>query len=419
MKIDYLLNQIRSYKNILSNTFYLTIINVVKLSAPFIALPYVIRVIGAEKFGEIVFAQSIAAFSFIIINFGLDISAVKDVSQNRNDQTELSRIVSSVLGLRVLLFLATAFFYILMICLVPMFRANFLLYIVVFLGALPEMIFPQWYFQGVERMKYLTITSFSSVGFYLCTLFLFVQNANDYLYVPMLQIGGSVIAALIGLYLLLRVEKVKLIFPTRAEVKRVFNESVPFFASRVSVVINQNIAKIVSGVYLGMSDVAAFELAQKITTVALVPFNMFNQAVYPHNAKEKNSAFAKKLFYLCVLLAVVACVAIYILAPWGVKFFAGNDAMVSQSVSTLRLLLGFLFFGSIGMYIGSPTLVAWGYPKPFNKSVYISTITLLLIYGILYVGNLMKLEYFALSLMVEEMVILGYRYYFCKKYNIL
>ena len=70
-----------NHKTIITNTLYLSIIQCVRLLTPFLAMPYVIKTIGAEKFGEIVFAQSIAAFSFIIINFGLDVSAVKDISQ--------------------------------------------------------------------------------------------------------------------------------------------------------------------------------------------------------------------------------------------------------------------------------------------------------------------------------------------------
>lgn len=85
MRKQNILNTLGNYKTVASNTFYLTIINVVRLLTPFVALPYVIRTIGSERFGEIVFAQSVAAFTFIIINFGLDISAVKDVSQNRDE----------------------------------------------------------------------------------------------------------------------------------------------------------------------------------------------------------------------------------------------------------------------------------------------------------------------------------------------
>ena len=72
---------------------------------PFVALPYVIRTIGGERYGTIVFAQTIISYFVIFINFGMDVSAVKDVSVHRNDKERLNKVVSSVLLLKLLLFL--------------------------------------------------------------------------------------------------------------------------------------------------------------------------------------------------------------------------------------------------------------------------------------------------------------------------
>ena len=411
--------QLKNHRTIVSNTFFLSVINIIRLLSPFIALPYVIRTIGSERFGEIAFAQSVTAFSTIIVNFGLDVSAVKNVSQNRTDKSKLSQIVSSVLGVKACLFTLSALLYAIIVMAVPQFRANYILFFISFMWAFPEIVFPQFYFQGVERMKLLTITGFSSILFYLSTLFLFVKSEEDYLLVPILQIGGVVLSSFVGLYILVAFEKIKLIVPSRKELLFMFKDSVPFFASRVSIVINQNIAKIVSGLFLGMSEVAAFELAQKIISAALIPFKMFNQAIYPHNANKQSNSFAKKAFYLNIAMTILISIGIYILAPVAVKIFAGSDAIVDISISTLRILIGFLFFSSLSLYCGLPTLVAWGYTKPFNVSVYYSTITLLCLYTFIYSADLLQLEFFAFSLMVVEIVISGYRYYHCRKYHIL
>lgn len=412
-------SRIKNHKAIISNTFYLSIIQAIKLFSPFLALPYILKTIGADKFGEIVFAQSVAAFSFILINFGLDVSAVKDISQNRNDKVELSRIVSSVLSVKLILFTLTLALYTAIVFVVPKFYNNYILFLIVFGTAIPEVIFPVWYFQGIEKMKLLTITSFLSIAFYLSTLFIFVKDQDDYLYVPMLQVGGLILSSFVGLIILLGVEKIKLIKPAKAELVKTFKDSIPFFTSRVSVVINQNIAKVVSGFFLGMTEVAAFELAQKIISAALIPFSMLNQAIFPHNANKKNVVFARKIGYFMIALAVIMSIITYVGAPFAVKFFAGDSGIIQLSTETTRLLIGYLFFGSLVLYYGSPTLIAWGYVRPFNVSVYISTITLLVLYGILYLLGLLRIEFFALSLMIVEMVISGYRYYFCRKYKIL
>ena len=95
---------------LVQNTGYLSIIEIFRLLMPFIALPYIIKTVGVTNYGSIVFAQAIISYFQIFINWGLDISAVKDVSISRNNPGELNRIVSSVLLIKLLYLLLSASF---------------------------------------------------------------------------------------------------------------------------------------------------------------------------------------------------------------------------------------------------------------------------------------------------------------------
>lgn len=48
-----------SYKVIFQNTFYLSIIEAIRLIMPFIALPYIITTIGATNYGIIIFLKQL------------------------------------------------------------------------------------------------------------------------------------------------------------------------------------------------------------------------------------------------------------------------------------------------------------------------------------------------------------------------
>ena len=71
-------------------------------------------------------------------------------------------------------------------------------------------------------------------------------------------------------------------------------------------------------------------------------------------------------------------VIIYFLAPFAVYYFAGNT--MSEAITLLRILTLFIFCGCITTYLGTPVLVSFGYPKPFNMSVILSTVILLFLY---------------------------------------
>lgn len=60
--------KVRNNKVIFQNTGYLSIIEIIRLAMPFIALPYVIRIIGIDKYGIAVFAQTIVSYFSIFIN---------------------------------------------------------------------------------------------------------------------------------------------------------------------------------------------------------------------------------------------------------------------------------------------------------------------------------------------------------------
>lgn len=412
-----LFDRIRNNKTILKNTGYLSIIEIIRLAMPFIALPYIIQTVGAENYGLAVFAQTIISYFSIFINWGLDISAVKDVSINRDNPNELNRIVSSVLGIKLVLFLFS--FIALLVCIhfVPFMSNHKTLFIFAFLTCLSEILFPVWFYQGIEKMKYLTLIRTTSILFYTTSIFIFIHKKEDYERIVLLQSLGNIIAGCLSIYLLFVVNRVKLVFPSLFSLKMIFMESFPFFMSRLSVMFNNTMAKTVSGIFFTMEAVAAFDLAQKIATVALVPMQMLNQAVYPHIAKTLNKKFVLKFLYTNVSLSFIVAAFVFIIAPLAIHVFAKEQ--LGEAVTLLRILTLWIFFGGVTTYIGAPVLVSFGYPKPFNRSVVLSTITLFILYFICYLLGSLSIYMFSYILVISELVILIYRIFYCYKLKII
>lgn len=405
------------YKVIVYNTSYLSILEVLKMVMPFIALPYIISTVGADKYGLVVFSQAIISYFLIIINFGLDVSAVKNVSVNRNNKETLSEVVSSVLLIKTVLFLFSFVVLLVLLCLVEQFRVHAVLFLLSFLSCLSEVLFPAWFYQGIEKMKYITLIRFTSILFYTVSVFLFVKKENDYLLLPLLQSVGWILSGLVSFFMLIRVESIRLCLPLFSSLKRYFLESIPFFVSRISVVVNSSMAKTICGIFFSMQDVAAFDLAQKIATTALLPIQMLNQALFPHIAKTKDRLFVNRCFRIIVGATAVIVIAVYILAPFAVNLL--SDGELPSTVDILRVLCLFIFCGGITSYIGSPVLVSFGYAKPFNRSVVLSTLTLIFLYVVLYVINRFSIINFAFALGVAELVIVVYRLYYCIRYKLI
>lgn len=133
------------YKAIISNFSYLSLLELFGLFSPLVTYPYLIKVLGKDTYGAVVMAQSIAAYLVIIVNFGFNVSAAKDVSKHRGDHIALSHVVSSVFLLKSFIFLAVAIIYISIILSTDIVHYKSL-YLFSLGLCIQEIYFPTWFF---------------------------------------------------------------------------------------------------------------------------------------------------------------------------------------------------------------------------------------------------------------------------------
>jgi len=87
------------------NFISLASLDVFNYLLPIITFPYLVRVLGAEKYGVIVFATSFIQYFITITDYGFTISAAREVAVVRNNPRRLSEVVSSIVLIKVCLML--------------------------------------------------------------------------------------------------------------------------------------------------------------------------------------------------------------------------------------------------------------------------------------------------------------------------
>ena len=154
--ITSLLNRVRKNKLFFQNLTYLSLLEGINVIVPLITLPYLLRVLGKETYGLLIFAQAIITYLAIFQNFGLNTLAIKEISIYRDSKEELSSIVSSIFILKGFLFLSSLIILLGLVHFFSIFQGQELLLFLTMWVCLIDFIFPKWYFQGIEKMKYIT-----------------------------------------------------------------------------------------------------------------------------------------------------------------------------------------------------------------------------------------------------------------------
>ena len=305
------------------------------LLSPLVTYPYLIRTVGMELYGTVVFAQVIVTYVSLVVNFGFNLTGAKEIASNLANPDKISEIVSSVFINKFALWLV-CFVYLLMISSFSFFSEHYALYFFSFFLTLNELLFPIWFYQGIEKMKYVTCVNVAIRLFFIGAIFIFVRQETDYIYVPVLNSAGAVLAGIVSLYILLRVEKVKLIAVSKERLNFYFKEALPLFVSSLSIRIYQNANKIVVGSFLGMSEVAIFDLGEKLVSLIKIPVSLIAQAVFPKISRERSVGYLNKVMMVALGLSVFGYLAMALGASFIIHIFL--DDTMQDSVWVIRIL---------------------------------------------------------------------------------
>ena len=395
--------KLKQHKKIIENFSYLSILQILSLITPLITYPYLVKTLGEVMYGTVVFAQAVVTYFNILVIFGFNFTAARDVSLHRDNPKKLSEIISSITIIKTLFLIFS-----LLLMSIYMFytsKMDYILYYLSFWICLNEILFPAWFFQGIEEMKYITFINFGIRILFILMIFIFIEAPDDYLFFPLLNGVGAILAGIVSFSLLYKKYKLQLIkVPIRTLIEYV-KASYHLFISNVSIQIYINANKVIIGHFLGMREVTYYDLAEKITNMGKVPQSMINQVLYPKVSLEKNSGFLKKILKGTIVMNMFLYLIIFLFSNQIVAYFGGNEFI-------LRILFLTVPIVGISNVLMILTLLPFGYNKIFTRIVFLSAFFYLLIVLLLYGFNSISLYTLtATNVVVESLVsIIAYIY---------
>ena len=356
-------------KVIFENFSYLTLFQVLSLIFPLITYPYLVRVLGKELYGLVITAQVLSGYCTIIVQFGFPLISAKHIAINKDNKEELSRIMSAILCSQAFLLLVSFALYMAVICLVPSYREHFLLFFYSFFLVLQSILFPQFYFQGIEKMKYVTIIQLVFQLIFVALTFVVIKEQSDYVYVPLLHSIGYAIGGVIALYLIFVKDGIKFRKPIFSDVKYYTKDALPIFSTDVICTIKDKLNYLLLGSMVSMSQVVVYDVGAKIHALMMKPNGIILTVIFPKMAKDKDDRQFKKVAWVVFGMIVFLYGIINLFLHPIVFYFIGEEI----DLLPIRLFVLCPLFLGVSQYFARCFFIARGYNKHILYSIVITT----------------------------------------------
>ncbi|MFT3844276.1 MAG: oligosaccharide flippase family protein [Lacibacter sp.] len=402
---------------LVKNFSYLSVLQVLNILLPLIAYPYLIRVLGKDVWGLVVFAQAIAAYLVILVSFGFNVSATRFVSIYRNDSKKIDEVFSSVTIIKTTLFLLSLIIMILLILFLNQAKNQKLLFILSLWTCINELLFPVWYFQGIEKMRYITYVSVISKLISIVLIFLFIKHPGDYVLVPLFFLVGTIISGILSLKIILVNDRVKFSWQNYNTLKYYFTDSLTIFISIVAMSVFVNSNKVLIGFFMSMKEVAHYDLAEKIITFFKTPQTILSQTVFPKISKEKNTGFIKKILSGAFLFNFFLAAFLFVTTKYFVLFLGGTEML--PTVYIINILVVTIVLSSISNILGLQVLIPFGYKNEFTYTFVFSSFLYILFITATYLFSKINITNISVAVVLTEFSIVLFAYYYCRKNKIL
>ena len=397
----------KNKRALLKNTVMLYILNFSTYLISFATVPYQTRVLGVEMCGLVSVANALMVYFQLVIDFGFLLSATHEVSLNRENTKKLSEIFSSVTYGKFGLILISAVTLFALCYVVPSWQKNKELFYLFFLSTAVGSLLPDYLYRGIERMGVITVRTVSIKIFFALLIFVFVKAPEDYIFIPVINLFGNIIA-LVGVYIHMRCKlAVGFVNCSSKQVLSRFKTSSMFFISRIATTVYTAANTIILDLISGAGSTAFYSSADKLVSTAKKTMSPLSDSLYPYMVKNKDFKLVKKVLLLIEPIVILGCIIVFIWAkPLCIWFFGKEFA---PTAAALRALLPTVTIILPSYIFGFPVLSAMGLSKYANYSVIVASVIHIINLIILYVTNNMTIITLGIATSIAEALILIYR----------
>ena len=410
---------ISNYKGIVESTISLATLNVLNMVLPLITLPYTIRVVGLANYGAYSVVYTILQYVLLVSAYGFSFSTTQQIARNRDNLSELNRIFNATLAARFLLSVLPVLVFG-VVCMLS-YSSDYMLMYIIGLGiVVGDNINPIWLFQGMEKMRYMTIINVISKLTFTILIFIIVVKEGDYIYLTLLNSLGYVVSGLFSLLIAYKSFNIRFHIASWKDVLYQLKEGWYIFLSTICMNAYRNSNIFILSYFIPEASVGMYSAAEKMIKAAQSAASPISNAFYPYfaNVKQGNNprSILPGITKLTKLMAIILlCLSLTIFFGSRIINDVFLDPETIEPILLMQLMVPVVFFGSLNYILGIVGMINMEMKKQFFQYVMISGIISLifLFVTVSYWGNISA----SLAMSISEIILFilcVYKLYFTK-----
>ncbi|MBM7635988.1 oligosaccharide flippase family protein [Streptococcus saliviloxodontae] len=363
---------------ILKNYFYTMSYQVIAIILPFITVPYISRVLGAEAVGINSYTTAIITYFVMIANVGLTLYGNRTISYLRESMEERSQKFWEIVFIKWIMAAVSLILFTIFILIYKKYSEFLFWQSLQILGAAVDI---SWFFTGLEDFKKTVTRNIIIKIVSAMLIFTCVKSPSD-LALYIIIVAGSNLVGNITMWTYMR----KLLVPIDWKELAIYVHFLPVFLLFIPQLANQlfmTINKLLLGNLSSISQTGYFDNADKIVRLLLTAITSVGTVIFPRlaNSFKKGDSksvehFLKLSFDAVNLISIpIAFGLIAISKPFSAIYFGKEFSGIEVVVSILAIELIFMGWSTV---LGNQFLVAIDKVKGLTVSVTVATIVLLI-----------------------------------------
>lgn len=412
-----------NYRPLIESFISLYLLNALNLLLPLVTLPYLFRVVGASNYGIYAFVYVIIQYVLMVSNYGFDFSATKQIAQSKESPERISTIYHAVIASRLLLtVVSVAVLFVFALIFMNDVQHRLLLFgLGIVVG---EIFIPVWLFQGLEKMRFITIVNVISKSIFTILIFVLIKSEGDFQYIILLNSFGSIVSGIVSTFIVYKYIDIKLTKFGINDILFQLKDGMAVFGSTLGMNLYRNANIFILGIFVSDASVGVYAAAEKVIKAVQSVVSPIAQALFPHLSSRFKSGTIKD--NIKILLNIVKKLAVILLtlsvltlffASLIARFIGGKELIYATPL--IRTMSLVIFFGGLNYLLGIVGLINFNRQKDFFVYVMLAGV-FSIIFLLLTVQQLDNLAAAIAMLLSEILLFVGcgygiYRLYYHNK----